>query len=270
MSLPWRDEVGLLIAPTCVVATRRSGGFRSRFEDEFQTVEPDDEGGYGRALQAVSELLQATKWQRADARIVIADAWVRYAMVPWVSGLTLSERLVHSWHVFEQAYGDMRQDWTLTLTDTAPGGQQLACAMPNMLLETLSSLAATARLRIQNLQPQLVVAFNCSRRLIPVPNGWFVSMAAGSLAAAQFGPGGWQQVRSVRIGSDWAAELQRLRRFGQLTASTANEGRIFVDAPYWVRKMADSGLAGLEILEQPETGRRSTLQMLVALKGVCA
>jgi hypothetical protein len=141
--------------------------------------------------------------------------------------------------------------------------------MPAMLHDSVLESCRKARLRVRSLQPQLVVAYNCASPDIGSAAGWFVSLGSGTLSAAQFGPRGWSQVRALRIGSDWSAELQRLRRFGRLTAQSAEDARVFVDAPVWVQLLIGSNMEGLEILpSRPDTASRGTLQSLVALRAL--
>lgn len=269
MSPLWRDEIGLYVSPTVIIVNRMRRGLRPVCEaHESVDLVPVAGGGFEVPLQALTGLLEDVRWRNANVRIVVADSWVRFALVPWSAGLTSDERLTHSWHVMEQAFGEMRNDWRLAVGNTGAGWAQLACAMPAALNDGLLQVAAQAGLRVLSLQPQLVVAFNCARDRIPPASGWFVTMNAGSLAAAQFGPHGWEQVRSVRIGSDWEAELRRLRRFGQLTARGAEDARVFVDAPLWVQHLAKMDVEGLEMLPPPAGQARATLQSLVTLKGV--
>lgn len=265
----WRDEIGIHLSPTLVVLTRLKRGVRpQRIGHEIVQVE-GDALGFESALQVLGRLLEDVRWQGANARVVVADSWARYAIVPWADRLSSSERQAHAWHVMEQAYGDMRADWRLAVADAGQGGPRLACSIPMLLHDTVFEACRRARLRVRSLQPQLVVAYNCASGEIGSKAGWFVSLASGTLAAAQFGPRGWSQVRALRIGSDWSAELQRLRRFGRLTAQNADDARVFVDAPVWLQHLIGSGIEGLEIL--PSAGDaplRGTLPSLMALRAL--
>ena len=54
--------------------------------------------------------------------------------------------------------------------------------------------------------------------------------------------GGFDRVHAVRIGADWARELNRLKTFGRLASARAADGRVYVDLP-----------DALQVL-RPETG----------------
>ena len=173
-------------------------------------------------------------------------------------------------YLLAQTFGETGEDWELALSDVGPGRPQVACAMPKALTTGLTALLAPARLRLLSLQPQLVVAFNCWRHILPRGDAWLVSLATGSLAAAHLGADGWDQVRAIRIGSDWATELRRLRTFGRLAAGGSSQSRVFVDAPFWLQRLGSEPDDGLEILDQQLNAPRGTLEKLVALKGLHA
>lgn len=265
----WRDEIGIHLSSTLVVLTRLKRGVRpQRIAHDIVPVE-DGASGFESALRTLDRLLEDVRWQGANARIVVADSWVRFAILPWAERLNSSERQSHAWHVMEQAFGEMQAEWRLAISESGQGRPRLACAMPTLLLENVFEASRKARLRTLSLQPQLVVAYNCASRNIDAATGWFVSLASGTLSAAQFGPRGWSQVRALRIGNDWSAELQRLRRFGRLTAQSAEDSRVFVDAPVWLQRLIGSSIDGLEVLPSPEEApARGTLHSLVALRAL--
>ncbi|MFO1504119.1 MAG: hypothetical protein U1F39_09930 [Steroidobacteraceae bacterium] len=269
MSPLWRDEVGLHLSSTLVVINRLKKGMRPQCIAKEAVPVEGGGPGFEPMLRVLDALLEDVRWHGANARVVVADGWARFAIVPWAQRLSEAERQAHAWHVMEQAYGEMQPHWRLALADTGPGNPRLACAMPTVLHDSILESCRKAQLRVCSLQPQLVVAYNCASRDIHSGAGWFVSLASGTLSAAQFGPRGWSQVRALRIGNDWSAELQRLRRFGRLTAQSAEDARVFVDAPVWLQRLIGTSIDGLELLPcQADAPVRGTLQSLVALRAL--
>lgn len=270
MSPLWRDEIGLLIAPRRVLFNRMRRGLRPQCTaDACITVEDGSFTDWTPTLAALRTQLLESSWRDANVRAVIADHWVRYAAVPWSREVRgESERLVHARHVLAHVYGDVFEDWTIVLSESVPGSAQIASAMPTALLDQLRGVVEASRSRLLSVEPQLVVAFNIWRSRLP-QSGWFVSIDDGSLAAARLTPSGWDQVRSVRIGSNWSAELHRLRVFGRLASAGSGEQRVFVEAPLWLRKIAGDGDVGLEWLEEMDSPS-ATLGKLVELKRLYA
>jgi hypothetical protein len=248
----WRDEIGIYLAPHKLALTRQARGLRPKSVGEDGWVNDFvDDTQWAAALGALDALLARSEWQGAAVRVVIADHWVRYAMVPYSAALNGdAERMTHARHVLTGIYGEVASQWTLTLGDSRPGMAQVACAMPTALLEDLQSLLLRHKLPLKSLQPQLVSAYNHWRGELPDGGAWFVSIEQGTLAAARLVPAGWDRVHSVRIGVDWAVELRRLQTFGRLARSTAQEGRVYVDAPAGLRIAADMTSADLIWLEE--------------------
>lgn len=257
MSPLWRDEVGIFLAPTKVVLVRLARGVRPQPVASVQrTVSSNHPSTWDAALASLCEVLAGEEWQAANARVVVADAWVRYAVVPWAAALTgAAERRAHAQHVMDQLFGDRVCGWRLALGEQAAGLPGIACAVAAELLEGLMAAAAAARLRVLSLQPQLIAAYNHWRRTLPDEPGWFVSVDAGTLAAMQLTRGGWSQVRSVRIGDDWSVELRRLRTFGRLAAGSDDGSRVYVDAPAFASTSESAADDNLRLLRDAVAGQ---------------
>lgn len=269
MSLLWRDEVGIYVSPTRIILNRMQRGLRPQgVADLCLPVTAHNAVGWLPAMELLQHELADKRWHNANARIIIGDPWIRYAMLPPTEqALSSEEKLIHARMVLSQLFGAMDDTWYLTLSDSH-GNSTLVCAIATELLQSLKSCLQQAKLRTVSVQPQLVAAFNCWRDRLPDDGGWFVSLDQGSLAAAHLTPKGWDRVHSVRIGADWALELRRLSTFGRISMGDAQQGRVFVDAPLWLRKLAHSADDGLEMLEENAGLPQTTLQKLVSLKAM--
>jgi len=252
----WRDEIGIFLAPHKLALTRMARGVRPRSAGEVAwTNDIVEDTHWAAPLAALDGLLAKREWQGAVGRIVISDQWVRYAIVPYSAALSgEEERLTHARHVLTGIYGEVVSHWSVTLSDSRPGSPQVACALPANLLEELHLVLARHRVPLRSLQPQLVSAYNHWRSKLPDGGAWFVSIEQGSLAAARLAPGGWDRVHSVRIGADWTVELRRLQTFGRLASTTAQEGRVYVDAPAALRIAAGTSGADLVWLDEELAG----------------
>jgi hypothetical protein len=205
---------------------------------------------YSSTLAAVSKELENPVWRHANARVVIADHWVRYAIVPWSLELADDdERLAHGRLILRQVYGDEMGDWTVALAETIAGHARLVCAIPSQLQVGLQSVLELAGLRLLSLEPHLVVAFERWRSRMPGVGGWFVTIDEGSLAAVRLERDSWEEVHCVRIGSDWSADLKRLQTFGRLASGRSEGCKVLVDAPPWLRRVAAVTSDALEWLE---------------------
>jgi hypothetical protein len=264
----WRDEVGAYLSPHRLCLVRMKRGTKpapaAEHEQRFEGAKNDS---WSAALEAFKLMLSQEPWSRARIRVVLADHWARYAIVPWVAALnSAQERLAHGRQLLTSLYGEAVAGWDLRMSDAPPQATRVICAVPGELIEGVRGACAAHGGTLLSLQPQLVAAYEAWRHCLPQSNAWFVSVEQGSLAAARLGRYGWDRVHGVRIGSDWMRELKRLQTFGRLASNSPEEGQVYVDAPHAWREVAGgtahaadaSGLQWLEELQGPMT----TLQRL--------
>ena len=123
MSPLWRDEIGAYMAPHKLALTRLARGVRPKTVGSTGWVNeiPGDMHWHA-ALAALDNLLGRKEWQGALLRMVVCDHWARYAMVPYAASLSgAGERLAHARHVLAGIYGEVVNEWTVTLADSRPG-----------------------------------------------------------------------------------------------------------------------------------------------------
>ena len=188
MSPLWRDEVGIYVSPRQIVLTRMKRGIRPL--NIAECSRPVINGGINQwemALDTLAHCLEETTWHGANGRLIVADHWARYAIVPWSDSLTdQGERIQHARYCLARTYGDVVSQWTVTLNECAPGIAQVACAIPSALLARIHDLTEAHGPRVKSVQPQLTASFNSWRPRLPKGDGWFVTLEEESLAAAHF------------------------------------------------------------------------------------
>lgn len=271
MSRSWRDEIGVHLAPQrlCVVRLKRGLKPLPAAENE-QGVQSQVAGHWRGALTALDELLGKPEWRGAPLRVVLADCWARYAIVPWATDLrTAQERLGHARQLLASTYGDAVSGWEIRLSEAPPGSARVACTIPLELLEAVRAVCTKNQARLATLQPQLIAAYENWRQCLPASGAWFVTVGDGTLAAARLGESGWDRVHSVRIGTDWARDLKRLQTFGRLASSRSEEGQVYVDAPQAWREVAGPAGRDLHWLEE-ESPPNTTLQRLGRVRRLAA
>lgn len=255
MSPLWRDEVSIYLAPRKLALARRSRGLKARVNAATEIAVP--EGSFGDsdpAFARLAELLIEPTWQDASARVVIADPWARFSIIPPPSSrLDPDGRRVHARYVLADSYGEGVTDWHVVLEDGPPGRSCVACAMPEALQGTLLAALAPARLKLVSMQPQLVVAYNAWRSRLPREDAWFVTLEEGWLSAVRLAKGTWDRVHTARLSGEPSVELDRLQAFGRLSRAAGNNGRMFVEAPPGMRQRAKRIGTDFEWLEAGES-----------------
>jgi hypothetical protein len=260
----WRDEVAICLAPRKLALVRRARGLRPRVVAATELAGPAGmTGDVGPVLARLAEVLAEPTWHNAAARVVVADhPWARYGIIPWPAArLDAAGRLAHARCVLGDTHGEAVSLWAVTLGDTPPGHFYVACAMPSKVQSALEETLAPARLALVSLQPQLIVAYNAWRHRLPADDAWFVRVDDGSLSAVHISNGTWDRVHMARLSPDWSVELERLQAFGRFTRAAGTAGRMFVDAPPWMRRgLAASG--GIEWLEEGDGSESPELALL--------
>ena len=253
MSPLWRDEVGIYLAQRRVCLVRIRRGVKPTLAAEVNHIDSQAPVGWEGALASLEQQLADGRWSDASARVVIADQWVRYSVVPWSDSLnSAAERVGHARELMSGVFGDSMNEWTLSLSDAPPGSSRLASAMPTALLESLREVTARHRQKLVSVLPQLVAAHNTWRHVLPTTAAaWFVTVDSGSLAALRMCGDDIDRVHAVRIGSDWTRELKRLQTFGRLTSASPTDGRVYVDLPATLHALRPENSADLEWLEEP-------------------
>ncbi len=269
MSPLWRDEVGIFLGPGKLVLARMRRGVRPKFVEETGVIIAcPDIADWRPTLLALEELTNDELWQDANVRVVISDHWTRYAVLPWSANLSSdSERLAHAKLILANTYGDLVERWTVRLSDSRPGASAIVSAVSSEMLHRLDELLGPRKLRLISLQTQLVVSYNRWRDRLPDTAAWFASIDEGSLAAMHLTNGHCDRVRSVRISDDWSVELRRIQTMGRLAQSRADEGQVFVDAPAWLRNVADQSDAAVKWLDHDKAPRTIT-DKVSTLKGM--
>jgi hypothetical protein len=250
----WRDEVGMYLAQRRVCLVRIGRGMRPVVVREEDHCEPQCAPGWEAALGLLETQLAEAAWDNARARVVVADQWVRYTVVPWSDALSSGEeRMAHARELMASIFGDALTDWTVSLSEAPPGASRLACAMPTALLESLRELTLRHGQKLASVQPQLIAAYNTWRHRLPSDaSAWFVTVEEGSLAALRMCGDGIDRVHAVRIGLDWARELKRLQTFGRLASVSPTDGRVYVDLPQALRILRPEMSADLEWLDDED------------------
>lgn len=161
------------------------------------------------AVDALPEILLSLKYP--EASVVLADQFVRYALLPWNASIKNEEQwLALARHRLAAIYGPVASGWEVKLADTAPKGPRLACAVDRALIEELAAKFVAANVRLTSVQPFLIAAFNRIRRHIGNGSCWLVVEEPGRLTLAFIQRGVWVAIRSRRADQRWREMLPEI------------------------------------------------------------
>ena len=161
------------------------------------------------AVDALPEILKAHKTR--DASVVLADQFVRYALLPWNGAVKTSEQwLALARHRFGALHGPAASAWEVKVTETAPTGARLACAVDRDLVAEIAVKFVAAGVKLVAVQPFLVAAFNRIRQQVGNGSCWIVVEEPGRLTLALIQRGAWVAIRSRRSDERWRIALPEI------------------------------------------------------------
>ena len=171
------------------------------------------------ALAALDAALHSPRWRDAEARVLVSNALVRYALLP-ANGQMLSpaEETSLASLRFEQALGAGAGPWDIRLSDPMTGRGQLAAALDRAFLLHLNACLEGGRLRAVSVEPFLMYVFNRSRQRLAGRDFWFANAEPGLLLLARIRNGQWESFTARAFEGALAPALAQGLREARLLA----------------------------------------------------
>ena len=143
--------------------------------------------------------------------MVLADQFARYALLPHNDAVkSAAQWLALARHRFSALHGAIAAEWEVKVTETAPLGARLACAVDRELIEQLAGVFVASSVKLISVQPFLVAAFNRIRQTVGNGSCWIVVEEPGRLTLALLQRGAWVAIRSRRSDERWRAALPEI------------------------------------------------------------
>lgn len=202
MSPSWRDRFEIALCLDEVAVRRISAGWRPK---EEIVVERAPVEVLAENLSVIMDRLTVGRKIRvpAVADIVLSESFVRHALLPWsplVRGKSERGALLRA--CFEDAYGEPALGWHLTADRGEYTAAAPASGIEQSLLERITMILTTRRIRLRSAIPFFSAVFNRYRTKLAA---WPVVLAAGDAewtTLATFNDGRWNSLRSVRLTGD--------------------------------------------------------------------
>ena len=174
-----------------------------------KAVELQSGDDWRNAVGALPELLKSHRGN--EASVVLADQFARYALLPHNDAVSKPEQwLALARHRFGALHGSVAAEWEVKVTQTAPLGARLACAIDKQLVQELVSCFVGAGVRLISVQPFLITAFNRIRKTVGNGSCWIVVEEPGRLTLALLQRGAWVAIRNRRSDERWREMLPEI------------------------------------------------------------
>lgn len=162
-------------------------------------------------IAALETILSTYPRGRMSASVILSNQIARYVLVPWNDSLfDDNERMAYAQHCFRQVYGDAVDEWELRLSHDSDGAAQVSSAVDRRLLGALRETLTKRGVAIKSICPHLMAAYNGVNLMIRQSNAWFAVVEPGHLCLALLRSGRLVRLRSMRITSEWQAEMHLL------------------------------------------------------------
>ncbi len=239
MSLSLRDELRVVLRRDQVQLVRVGRGFTLQgmayrvLDKKSVPCEADSDSLWVNAIQTLEAAMSELPKLPGVAQVMLANHFVRYAMVPWSGGLSNeAEEAAYAKHCFSQLYGTSAESWELRLNHDVAGAPQLASAVDGQLLQDLRAVFARANVKLRSVQPNLMAAYNNCHAHLGKQDAWFAMFEQGNLCLGMVQQGHWGSVRTFKVGNDWLDRLpEMLDRETYLSELDAVSDEVYLWAP---------------------------------------
>ena len=204
------DRLIFALAPAEIRGARYTGVLKDRLVEESSL--PCDPAFGAEAWQgAVAALKSVPIDFPAKVTVVLANRFVRYAVVPWSAALGgPAEEEAYLRHHFAKIHGERAKGWALRSSRAAAGAPRLASAIDGTLVAAVREcFPRKGKAKLASIQPQLMTRFNEWRGGVPAAGAWLVLAEADRACVALHSGGRWRSVLSA--GGSWLALLERER-----------------------------------------------------------
>lgn len=236
MSLLWREQIRIALAPQQVTLLRLTRGWAPRVREKrvitCDLSKPGDPPWHN-ALATLNAALPAFARKKSNVVVILSNHFVRYALVPYSDQISSKEEdLALVRHQFTHVYGTAVEQWALRLSDDGRSATRVASAIDQGLVTALQDIFQSGKLNLTSIQPYLMAAFNQWRHRF-ADAALFALIEHGRLCLATFHQHQWHSIKTVKIGEDWYSELASLLNREKLLSGldTANRIPVFIIAP---------------------------------------
>lgn len=268
----WRDQILIALAPT-QLSLLRTRGLLGKYEVVKQhkqaiTKLNDQQTTWAAVLDALKACLAQPAWQSANVKVVIANAFVRYQLLPWSDvHLSADEEQRLAKMRFEKVYGEDKQDWEVRFASAHYGSPRLACAMQREMLSQLREAVRESKSHLRTVAPHLITALNFWRKRLTDQQLYFAMADSEKLCMTEIINGHLNNITWSQLNEPLteAAMSESIKRIQLVKHATADGIRAYCFVPkLYKADTATIQKMGLQRLRFPATKINSPAAFLAS------
>lgn len=233
MSLSLRKRYTAHLAPGAVTLAELKGALRPRPHQRTVLPAPlDASWSWADAVAQMDSHLEKFNGSGGAIDIVVADTFLRYAVLPWsdeLSGQQEVEALAR--FRLEELFGPEVAAWDLVIDRQEFGCGGLVCAIAPGLPALLEERCAARKLTLRSLVPDFMERYNRLRGRVTTTEFLYAGVSDGRCQIAYRNASGWQSMRAVPLRERSAAALNDIMERELLLQDCADDVEIHINLP---------------------------------------
>ena len=234
MSLLWRDQLEVFLAPGRIDLALSSRGFKS-VEQPIVTeqVSPPAEGHvtWEKPLQQLEAML--TEREGAGLTMTVSNHFVRYAcLAPQVEITTPEEVFAYADFRMREIYGARVDHWVISISAWNPVYGAICAAIPQEFMAKIEEITERHNIMLNGINPYITAVLDRWEKTLNRNKSFVALIETGRLCVGVMIDGVWQSIRNQRILNNAADELWAvLDQEAVLTGQKEADEQVFLLAP---------------------------------------
>lgn len=232
MSALWPNQLLVSLSTENIAVIYRTFLTKRTINHRHHSFTEHSEQDWRVATQQLDNILVSLKLPtNTQLHLTLASDLVRYlTLPPQKEVMRQAEKLAYANAAYHEVYGVIAGNWLVKCHDAAPKQTTVATAIDQILFESIQELALKYKLKLKTMQPYLMRVFNRLDRYIDKSNAFLAIVEYNRLLLVKLQKGECQQIRSLKLSSDWQSMLNQML-YRETLLGDCDEREVLVYAP---------------------------------------
>jgi len=205
VSLLWRDQIDVFLAPGRIDLAQSSRGFKPVKQPAVHSVmtaqvalpEPGH-AAWEKSLQQLDEILPARAG--AGMAITLSNHFVRYAtLTPQVEITSPEEVMAYADFRMREIYGARVDHWVISISSWDPVYGAISAAIPQELMAKIEETSERHAIRLNGIEPYFTAVLDRWEKQIDPKKSYVAVIETGRLCIGVLENNSWRNIRNQRV-----------------------------------------------------------------------